>query len=510
MNTTLEQSAAQTDLTPLNRIRVETALSRFPIHRLAKKGSISIDLLRISDAGEADFKWEVTYNVKHGQPGPLAYKVDTLVVNRRIDEVKRPIPELIKLGSLSEICRILGSSDSGPNISDLRKAFLQNASVFINAKIRYTPKNKSTRERWAEIGYTRYSVIFTGEELPDGSKADAVYLVLNPPYRDFLNRVEFRPLDYDYLAQLPPGPQRFYELASFQVFGAIASGRARARLLYSEYCLYAPQTRYCDWEHVRKQMYKVHVPHLKSGYIVKVDYQQTHDRDGNADWEMLYTPGPKAMAEYQSFTNRQVRQQSPALPRSILDSNAQQPVQTTLELTDDDHQLLIELIHRGITDKKARELIAEQVPGQEIMNQIEWTDSIIAKAPAGKFHNPPGLYVATIRDNVTPPATFLSSRKRWLQQEAQQAKNAEMARHAQRELTYAEYQSQVIDSYITELPRPEYQQMLLEARRQLKRTYATMTEPQLEELATNWVRANVKNSGSVRVLGFEEFCAANS
>ncbi len=132
------------------------------------------------------------------------------------------------------------------------------------------------------------------------------------------------------------------------------------------------------------------------------------------------------------------------------------------------------------------------------------------KAPAGKFHNPPGLYVATIRDNVTPPATFLSSRKRRLQEEAQQAKNAEQARHAQRELTYAEYQSQVIDSYITELPRPEYKQMLLEARRQLKRTYATMTEPQLEELATNWVRANVKNSGSVRVLGFEEFCAANS
>jgi hypothetical protein len=68
-------------LARLNRIRVETAVSRFPIHRLAKKGNIAIDLHRLSETGEADFKWEVTYNIKHGQPGPLAYKIDTLIVN---------------------------------------------------------------------------------------------------------------------------------------------------------------------------------------------------------------------------------------------------------------------------------------------------------------------------------------------------------------------------------------------------------------------------------------------
>ena len=115
--------------------------------------------------------------------------------------------------------------------------------------------------------------------------------------------------------------------------------------------------------------------------------------------------------------------------------------------------------------------------------------------------------MATIRDNVTPPAAFLSSRKRRLHEEAQQAKNANLARRAQQELAYAEYQSQAIDSYIAALARPEYQQTLLEARRQLKRTYSKMTDAQLEELAANWVRAEVKNSGRVQVKGFEEFCA---
>ena len=32
------------------------------------------------------------------------------------------------------------------------------------------------------------------------------------------------------------------KLLSFQVFGALASGRPRAKLLYSDYCTHAPQT----------------------------------------------------------------------------------------------------------------------------------------------------------------------------------------------------------------------------------------------------------------------------
>jgi hypothetical protein len=131
---------------------VETALSRYPIHRLAKKGIIAIDL-----DGDNEVKWEVTYNSKHGQPGPLAYKLDTLIVNQRIDEMGRPLPELIRIGSLSDICRALGSHTNGGNIADVKRAFLQNAFTAITAKIR--GKTKSGKEKWFEIGYTRYSVV---------------------------------------------------------------------------------------------------------------------------------------------------------------------------------------------------------------------------------------------------------------------------------------------------------------------------------------------------------------
>lgn len=503
MSAQLELTSTEPDFATLTRIRVETALSRFPIHRLAKKGIIAIDIS--NDGDQADFKWEVTYNVKHGQPGPLAYKVDTLVVNRKIDEAERPLPKIIRLGSLHEIGQHLGL---GGDTNIVKKALHQNASAYVEFSIRY--KRRDGTEKALEQGDNRYGVVFTGEKLPGGQVADAVYLILHDWYRDLLDDVTFRPLDYDYLRELPAGAQRFYELLSFQVFGALASGRPRAKLLYSDYCTHAPQMRYDDWDRVRKQMYKVHAPHLASGYISKVAYEKTAENAGKPDWEMLYTPGPKAAIEYGVFTTRKrgrfVETLAPAprrQPRLFSTQN-----ELPLETAPGENTCLAELTRRSVTEKKARELLAELSPGQEVMDQIEWIDSIIAKAPAGKFHNPPGLYVATIRDNVTPPDTFRSSRKLRLQEEAQQAKNAELARHAQQELAYAEYHSQAIESHIAELPVHEYEQMLVEARRHLKRTYTTMSEAQLQELTANWVRAEVKNGGRVRVMGFADFCAA--
>ena len=72
------ESDPTTDLSPPNAIRVETALSRYPVHRLAKRGDVTIDIQEHSD-GELTTRWEVSHNSKYGQPGPLAYKLDTLV-----------------------------------------------------------------------------------------------------------------------------------------------------------------------------------------------------------------------------------------------------------------------------------------------------------------------------------------------------------------------------------------------------------------------------------------------
>src|SRR5271170_500922 len=133
-----------TELLPLNTIRVETALSRFPVHRLARKGRIKIEVSEANGLRETSLQWKVSYNSEYGQPGPLAYKIDTLIINRRIEEASRPIPRMIKLGSLHDICRELGVSQ-GKNIVTIKNALHQNASAYITAKIQYRQADGSER-----------------------------------------------------------------------------------------------------------------------------------------------------------------------------------------------------------------------------------------------------------------------------------------------------------------------------------------------------------------------------
>jgi hypothetical protein len=292
------QQNQTTDLAPFNIIRTETVLSRLPIHNLAKKGSVNVKITRKNEQGKIDLYWEVSPNPTFGAPGQLAYKLDTLVINKKFDELGRPLPKVVRLNHLRDIAKEL---DLGANTNKTKKVSLQNAAAFITAKLHY--KAKDGTEKTLEAGFTRYSVIFTGERLPDGRKADAVYLVLNDIYLDVLNNAPTRPLDYEYLKQLTPGAQRLYEIISYKIFAALKNQFPHAELLYSEYCTFAAQQRYTDYDHFKKQMYKVHKPHKQSGYIEKVWYESTTDQDGKPDWTMCYVPGPKAIAEYTAFNH---------------------------------------------------------------------------------------------------------------------------------------------------------------------------------------------------------------
>src|SRR5712691_2434293 len=97
------------------------------------------------------------------------------------------------------------------------------------------------------------------------------------------------------------GVWRFYEIVSYKIFPALKYHHPHATLRYAEYCLLSTQQRYTDAIQVQKQMYKVHRPHLASGYLTKVNYEATTDADGLPDWLMHYTPGLKARAEYATF-----------------------------------------------------------------------------------------------------------------------------------------------------------------------------------------------------------------
>jgi hypothetical protein len=438
---------SDTERAPPNPIRVETALSRFPVHRLAKHGEIAIDIREKNESGEASIQWEVTHNSKFGQPGPLAYKLDTLIINRRIEEAARPIPRIIKLGSLRDICRELGLSE-GENINSIRKALRQNAFAGITAKIRYR-QNDGT-EHTLEAAFTRYSVVLTGEDLPDGRKADAVYIILSDLYMQVINGAMTRPLDYDYLKSLPPAAQRFYELLSYRMYATIKNDRPRAKLRYSELCTYAPLVRQYDRNVAQPQMARIHAPHRKSGYIARVDYEPTVDGEGRPDWLMLYTPGPKARAEYRAF----IRRGGPVVLEVeplILDPSPSPPLPAP-----GPSPLEAELIGRGVTPAMAGELVRDH--GEEkIRAQLEQLDWRLETKP-GKVADPAAWLVAAIRNGHAAPKGFVSKAERQRRAEARQAQEraqVEQRRREREQEARDQAERQAVDAYLQRLTSAE-------------------------------------------------------
>jgi hypothetical protein len=450
MNTGQE---TRTELLPLNPIRVETALSRYPVHRLAKHGNIAINITEKDEHGELSIKWEVDYSQNHGQPGPLAYKLDTLIINRRIEEAARPIPRIIKLGSLRDICRELGLSE-GENVNTIRKALRQNAFAGITARIRY--RQSDGTERTLEAAFTRYSVVFTGEELPDGRKADAVYIILNDIFMHVINGAMTRPLDYDYLKGLPPASQRFYELLSYQMYAAIKNDRPRAKLRYSELCTYAPLARQHKRNHAGAQLARIHAPHLQSGYLAAIDVQDTVDSEGCPDWIMLYRPGPKARAEYRAFARRggpvmlEV-EPIPADPPPRLAAPGPSPLEA-------------ELVGRGVTPTMAADLVREH--GEEkVRLQIDILDGLPEKRRA-KIADPAAYLVTAIRNGHSTPKGFISRAERQAREEARQAREREETerRRRQREQEARERAlREDVDAYLKRLTPAEREALEAEA-----------------------------------------------
>jgi hypothetical protein len=406
----MNQNQETAELLPLNTIRTETVLSRFPVHRLSKRGYINIEIKETNSEGELKTRWKVSHNSEYGQPGPLEYKLDTIFINRKIEEAGPPVPGIIKLGSRHEIAAELGL---GRDTNTVKKALLKNASAFVTLKRTFTTKDGT--EKKVEAAFTRYSLVFTGEKLPDGRTADAVYLVLNEIYREILNTAQTRPLDYDYLKELSPGAQRLYELLSYQIFAALRNERPRAKMLYSYYCTRAPQTRYLDYDHVKKQMYKLHAPHKQSGYITAVEFRETSDGEGQPDWEMLYTPGRRAKAEFRD-SMRKSRQQVER--RSV---KPELPPAPAIEVKPVMSDPLVEQLKKfGVTEAKARELIKTHRAA---------TEEQIAAFPYRELgqgkKNVAGWLIAAIESNYELPEAYLEAKAK-----AQEVKRSQQKRRA--------------------------------------------------------------------------------
>ncbi len=300
--TQIQQQAAAERNDPLDPIRVEMVSTEMPVHQLAKRGEQEIRVIRRPRrGGQATMYWKAEPNLAVGRPGQLAYHLDTWVINRRLDEIPRPLPRLIRIGDLREIARELGQ---GGDTNAVKRAFEQNASTFIRARLTY--RCQSGGEDTFEGYFNRYTVFYRGQALPGGRRAESVYISLNDPYYGLVNRSTRRPLDFGYLRQLPPAAQRLYELVSTKVFATIKNRQQAAWMRYSDLCALAVLTRCETKRRMQIQLAAIHRPHVKSGYFEKIGYRAVASDDDKPDWIIDYVPGPRARREFDAFNGARV------------------------------------------------------------------------------------------------------------------------------------------------------------------------------------------------------------
>jgi PAS domain-containing protein len=493
----------------LDIIRTETVLSRLPIHNLAKRGSVNIQILKTTADGKVELKWIVSYSDRYGQARQLAYKLDTIVINHHIDEQGRPLPKMICLGSLRDVADQL---DLGGDTNKVRRALRQNASAFITAKFEYRGNDGS--KKTLEADFTRYSVVFTGEQLPDGRRADAVYIILNEPYREVLNNAPVRPLDRAYMKALPPAAQRFYEIISYKIFSAIKNDHPHAKITYSEYCTFSAQVRHFERQPVQDQMAKIIRHHKESGYITAVKYQPAVDAQNRPDWIMYLTPGPKAHAEFAAAHggrrakkrievdaieagDRQLRHRrtSPRLQQFQFEP-APPPAF--------DPQLVAEFTRRGITEKKTSELLANLKPGQDVVAQLELGDNLVRNARI-PIVNPPGFFIRLIESNTSIPESFETSAKRKARDESERQEREQRVQEDARQLLESEYDEYCrleTDRFIAENPAT-FEAIKETKRAENRERYQTFSPEMIETIAQNEAKREIRKQAPL--LTFEEF-----
>jgi hypothetical protein len=91
--------------------------------------------------------------------------------------------------------------------------------------------------------------------------------------------------------------------------------------------------RHFDYDRVKKQMYRIHRPHLRSHYLEKVEFHAATDAEGRPDWIMVYTPGAKARRDQQALEERGSPAQRPPERRAPPSRPAAPPLLTPLPPT---------------------------------------------------------------------------------------------------------------------------------------------------------------------------------
>ena len=387
----------------ISAFRSEVNTILFPLFIFnSRSGESSIEYsgIVVEEGRVVKFKWQVSAHSSYGLPTPFDWQVFRAIEDL-ISEMPKPVENPVKF-SFRELCERMGVNFNGRICKKIRESIERLTFTGIHSEKAFFLKEK--RERITKAGFHLYDMfVFVNDRLPDGTIAETNYLWLNPLYLSNINHNYVKPFDKEFYWSLEkPISRRLYEILSIKFYGMSDLGAT----LYQNYVRLCELIRITPQRHLswaRKVLDPAHDELINTGFLGSVEWEKRGKRPER--WFILYTPGPRAIAEIRRAKGEKIQLPPP-------------------ELSDEQEMAALALQERGVIPKVARQLVQEY-DLEKIWAVIEYIDWY-RKQP-NKVQNW-GAYIAElIRDpDFSVPPEF----KKAVEREKERKRREELERKA--------------------------------------------------------------------------------
>ncbi len=312
--------------------------------------------------------------------------------------------------SSAAMIEILGMTDGGRNYREiwewLRRMTL--TGVESEGVVYFAGRKKYARD----LFHVFQRSVAIGEVLEDGTVAEENYVWLSEWQLENVNNRHTLPIDYDVYRTLQSHIAK--ALVPLLQIWFYASRRDQcAERKYSDLCSLLGLQCFKALSRIRQQLGPSLEELREKGFLSSWDLAKTTD---DLDYKLCLWAGSAFVSA------ADIR-------------NAENPDRAGL-LSARQNELLRALAERGVREDRARQLLIDLPEEQPAMDQIEWGDTEVKRKERTRepILNPPGFYVYLLACNYPVPASFETTHKRTLREQAQQRDLESRAREAQREL----------------------------------------------------------------------------
>jgi Replication initiator protein A len=377
-----------------------------------------------------------------------------------------------------EMLDILGIQDAGNNYIEVHEWLQRMTLTGIHSKgVVYLAK----RRLWASDTFHVFDrVVAYGMDLGNGQSADRNYVWLSDWQLENINNNYLIPVDLETYRQLRGNiAKALVPLLQMWLYASRNQGQFEKR--YEDLCTILDIKRQTHLSQMRKQLGPSLDELVQYGYLSDWSIEPTFD---GRSYKVVAEHGAKF------FTDQRIRL---VRKQHVEVSGDAEPMPSVVK----------ELLDRGIGDRQARQLLKELPEQQPIRDQLDWIDHLLVVG-GKKIKNPPGFYIALLRENVQPPLWFVSKRPK----QAIASNDSETqawVEHAEREERYRSYKREQITRHIDEvIGREEFDRQVEEQLKAERQRYPNLTPETLREIAAGTLARNIESS--MKLMEFADFC----